>query len=418
LTLSPAESVPFILERLFREESGRIQATLIRLLGDFDLAEEAFQEAMASALATWPRDGIPASPRAWVVASARNRALDVVRRSSRWAARREQLARSLPASTDPVDPDDRIADDVLRLVFTCCHPALAPDARVALTLRTVCGLSTDEIARAFLVPVATLSQRLVRAKAKIRDAGIPYEVPPPDRLADRLDSVLSVVYVVFTEGYAATSGDALVRRELCGEAIRLARLLTSLVSGPDTREVNALLALMLLHDARRDARQTPEGDLVRLADQDRARWDRTAIAEGLRRVEESLAAGPAGPYAVEAAIAALHARAARPEETDWPQIAALYAFLLHRHPSPVVALNHAVAVGMADGPARGLLLLDALESRGELPGYHLLPAARADFLERLGRRGEAAQACREALRLARLEPERRFLRRRLAELEG
>jgi RNA polymerase sigma-70 factor (ECF subfamily) len=401
------------LERSFREESARALATLIRLLGDFELAEEALQDAFATAASTWPDAGVPASPRAWLVTVARRRAIDQLRRAKRFEARARSLEPSLPVSSaDPAEPD-AVEDDRLRLVFTCCHPALAPEAQVALTLRTVCGLTTEEIARAFLVPLPAMAQRLVRAKGKIRKAGIPYTVPSPDAFGERLESVLAVVYLVFNEGYAATAGDSMVRRELCREAIRLGRLLLELGADPaEWREAEALLALMLLHDARRDARTAQDGTLVLLEEQDRALWDQVAISEGLRRVERSLRAGRAGPYALQAAIAALHSRASRPSETDWRQIAALYGLLAHVLPTPVVELNRAVAVAMVDGPERGLLLLDALEARGELVGYHLLPAARADLLRRLGRLDEARDAYRAAAGLATLEPERRFLEAR------
>ena len=408
------------LEAVFRAESGRVLATLIRLLGDFDLAEEALQDACALALAAWPRDGRPDNPRAWLVRAGQRRALDVLRRRQRWDGKLERLARELPRTATPQEPaeDPELPDDRLRLIFTCCHPALAPEARVALTLRTVCGLSPEAIARAFVLPVPTLAQRLVRAKAKIRAASIPYRVPPREELEQRLASVLAVVYLVFNEGYAATGGGMLVRGELCLEAIRLGRLLAELGGGTrEWRETEGLLALMLLVDARRAARLDPHGELVLLEEQDRGRWDRVQIEEGLARVEAALRAGPAGPYALQAAIAALHARAARPEETDWRQVAALYDLLLRRHPTPVVELNHAVALALAGDVAQGLLRLDALEARGSLAGHHLLPAARADLLRRLGRRAEAAQAYRAALRLARQFAERRFLERRLAEID-
>jgi RNA polymerase sigma-70 factor (ECF subfamily) len=404
------------LDRTFREERLRCLATLIRLLGDFDRAEEALSEAFVLAARTWPRDGVPRSPRAWLITAARRRAIDDARRRQAMESRRPEIA---AARLEAVEPEEAAEpeDDRLRLVFTCCHPALAPEAQVALTLRTVAGLTTEEIARALLVPVPTLAQRIVRARAKIRAAGIPYRVPENHELPDRLPPVLAVVYLVFSEGYAATAGEALVRRALSAEAIRLGRLLVELGGGrPEWREAEGLLALMLLHDSRRDARVGPDGALVLLEDQDRSRWDAGEIAEGLRRVEAALGAGHAGAYAIQAAIAALHARAPRPQDTDWPQIAALYALLRHRAPGPVVELNHAVAVAMVEGPERGLRLLDALAARGGLPGYHLLPAARADALRRLGRRADAARAYREALALAALEPERRFLESRLREL--
>ncbi|TMB21319.1 MAG: RNA polymerase sigma factor [Deltaproteobacteria bacterium] len=403
--------------RLHREESGRILATLIRLLGDFDLAEEVVQEAYAAALEQWPDKGLPRNPRAWVVQTARHKAIDRLRRRARFSEKVDELA-AMQALEEPAgeQEDPGVRDDQLRLIFTCCHPSLATEAQVALTLRTLCGLSTEEIARAFLVPTATMAQRLVRAKHKIREAGIPYRVPPPELLPERMDAVMAVVYLVFTEGYAATMGETLIRRELCAEAIRLARLLDALL--PDRAEPPALLALLLLHDSRRATRTNPVGDLVLLEDQDRARWDHAQVAEGLSLVERALRRGPPGPYALQAAIAAVHARAPRAADTDWRQITALYALLLQRFPSPVVALNHAVAVAMSEGPAAGLRLLDSLSARGELSSYHLLPAARADLLRRLGRNREAAAAYREAVALATNAAERRFLERRLAEIHG
>ena len=403
------------VSRLYREESGRILATLIRLLGDFDLAEEVVQEAFAAALEQWPGDGLPRNPRAWVVQAARHKAIDRLRRRTRFAAKVDELAAMQALEEPPGEREDHVVrDDQLRLIFTCCHPSLAPEAQVALTLRTLCGLGTEAIARAFLVPTATMAQRLVRAKHKIREARIPYRVPPAELLPDRMDAVMTTVYLVFNEGYAATAGDELVRRDLCGEAIRLGRLLDGLL--PDRPEPPALLALLLLHDSRRATRTTADGDLVLLEDQDRTRWDHAQIAEGLSLLERALRRGPAGPYALQAAIAAVHARAARAANTDWRQIAALYALLLARFPSPIVELNHAVAVAFAEGLEAGLRLLDALTARGELSTYHLLPAARADLLRRLGRLPEAAAAYRAALALVANEPERRFLRKRLAEL--
>jgi RNA polymerase sigma-70 factor (ECF subfamily) len=398
--------------RLYRAESGRILATLIRLLGDFDLAEEVVQEAFAAALERWPADGLPDNPRAWVVQAARFKAIDRLRRRARFAEKIDELSalESLERSQGEAE-SHAVRDDRLRLIFTCCHPSLAIDAQVALTLRTLCGLTTEEIARAFLVPVATMAQRLVRAKQKIRLAGIPYRVPAVELLPERLEAVMTAVYLVFNEGYSTTAGDALVRRDLCSEAIRLARLLDTLL--PGRAEPAALLALLLLHDSRRDARATPEGDLVLLENQDRDRWDRAEIAEGLSLVERALRRGPPGPYALQAAIAAVHARAARAPDTDWRQISALYALLLARFPSPVVELNHAVAVAMTEGAQAGLRLLDSLAARGELSAYHLLPAARADLLRRLGRTSEAAAAYRSALALATNPAERRFLQRRL-----
>jgi len=394
-----------------------VVATLIRVLGDFDLAEEAMQEAFARALETWPRTGIPDNPGAWIVTTARNRAIDRLRRERTLREKTgwlKQLAELEALGGDETDMSG-IPDDRLRLMFTCCHPALALDAQVALTLRTLGGLTTPEIARAFLVPETTMGQRLVRAKRKIRDAGIPYRVPPPELLPERVPAVLAVLYLVFNEGYAATGGP-LVRRELCDEAIRLARVLNELLS--DQPEALGLLALMLLQHSRRDARTSAGGELVLLEDQDRARWDHPMIDEGLAVLERAMALGRPGPYQVQAAIAALHTQAPRPEDTDWPQIAALYGSLLRMSPSPVVALNRAVAVAMADGPQAGLALVSALASRGDLDGYHLLWAAQADLLRRLGRRSEAEHAYRRALAIVATGPERRFLERRLAEVRS
>ena len=404
------------IETVFREERGRVLATLIRVLGDFDLAEDALAAAWEAAVRQWPRDGRPDNPRAWLIRAARNKAIDDLRRQTLATRAQDQLQAEAPAATEPETDDPRDPDDRLRLMFTCCHPALAVEAQVALTLRTLAGLSTEEIARAFLVPAVTMAQRLVRAKQKIRGAGIPYRVPDEDELPERVDAVMAVVYLVFNEGYAATSGDDLVRRDLAAEAIRLGRLLVELM--PTRPSPRGLLALMLLHDSRRDARVTPDGDLVLLEEQDRARWDRAQIREGLALVEAALRDDAVDAYALQAAIAAVHASAARPGDTDWPQIVALYARLFAEQPSPVVMLNHAVAVAMSAGPIEGLRLLDQLVASGLLVGYHWLPAARADLLRRLGRKTDAAAAYAEALALAGNEAERRFLRRRLAELEA
>jgi RNA polymerase sigma-70 factor (ECF subfamily) len=405
------------IERVYCDDSRRILATLIRLLGDFDVAEEAMQDAFAIAVEQWERDGLPKNPRTWIISTARFRAIDHLRRIKRADASTLSLE---PTYAEPpgagLDDESGVEDDRLRLVFTCCHPALAREAQVALTLRTICGLTTEEIARVFLVPVPTMAQRLVRATGKIRDAGIPYTVPSAAELPGRVESVLAVIYLVFTEGYAATRGDELVRRDLCAEAIRLARLVVELM--PDANDANGLLALMLLHDARRATRLSPNGDLLLLDEQDRSCWDREQIAEGLTRVDAALRSAPAGPYSIQAAIAALHASARSADATDWRQIAALYALLLTRVASPVVELNHAVAVAMVDGPEPGLLLIDAIAARGELRDYHLLHAARADLLRRAGRRAEAIAAYTTALGLAMPEPERRFLERRISELQS
>ena len=406
------------IEPVFRNEAGRVLATLIRLVGDFELAEEGLQDAFAAAVEQWPVTGIPGNPRAWLVNVGRHKAIDRLRRQILRRSKQGELEAEaeVAAQVAPLDEsEDGFGDDMLRLIFTCCHPALSPEAQVALTLRSVCGLATPSVARAFLVSDETMAQRLVRAKQKIRDARIPYETPEPDMLDERVEGVLAVIYLVFTEGYAVTSGAELMRDDLALEAIRLARLLDGLL--PDRPAIQGLLALMLLHHSRRGARTTPEGDIVLLEDQDRGLWDRDEIAEGLALVEDALRKpGRPSSYAVQAAIAALHARAPRHEATDWPQIVGLYEVLLRLHPSPVVELNHAAAVSMVDGPARALDLLDALTARGTLAGYHLLPAVRADVLRRLGRPEEARTAYGAALDLAKLEPERRLIERRLAEL--
>jgi RNA polymerase sigma-70 factor (ECF subfamily) len=399
--------------RAFREEWGRVVATLIRVTGDWDVAEESAQDAFTRALERWPRDGVPRNPGAWLTTTARNRALDRLRRTATGVAKLEEVAvLSVPGEARAGD-EAGVEDERLRLIFTCCHPALAVDAQVALTLRTLVGLTTAEIARAFLVPEPTMAQRLVRAKRKIRHAAIPYRVPPAHQLPERTAAVLAVLYLLFNEGYAASTGADLVRQGLCAEALRLARTLARLM--PDEPEVLGLLALMLLHDARRSARVDDAGELVPLEDQDRRRWDRPAIDEGLRVLDGALRRGEPGPYQVQAAIAACHAVAAAPADTDWPQIAALYRELARMVPSPVVELNRAVAVAMAEGPEAGLRVVEALEASGALGGYRLLPATRADLLRRLERHAEAADAYREAIGLATSDTERRYLERRLAE---
>ncbi|MEA2700075.1 MAG: polymerase sigma-70 factor, subfamily [Myxococcales bacterium] len=411
------------IEQLFRDERRSILATLIRLIGDFDRAEDALAAAWEAALVQWPREGRPVNPRAWLIRAARNKAVDDIRRRMVAERGREELEQEAAVhdSAAVAAPDEAeespaiLLDDQLRLIFTCCHPALAVEAQVALTLRTLAGLSTEEIARAFLLPAPTMAQRLVRAKHKIREAGIPYRIPDEADRQERTDAVLTVIYLVFNEGYAATSGQALVRHDLAAEAIRLGRLLCDLL--PEQPAPRGLLALMLLHDSRRDARADAAGDLVLLEDQDRARWDQNEIREGLLLVDLVLRQGAPDSYALQAAIAAVHAQAARAADTDWRQIAALYARLYELHPSPVVMLNHAVAVAMADGPAAGLAILDRLAASGVLAGYHLLPAARADLLRRQGRAADAAAAYREALALVSHPAERRFLQRRLAEVD-
>ncbi len=410
-----ADATHALVDNLYRSESGRIRATLIRLLGDFDRAEEALHEAFRAALERWPTEGVPANPVAWLISAGRFKAIDRLRKIARDHA---PLA-SAPASPEapdalPYDHDQGVVpDDHLRLIFICCHPGLPAEARTALTLREVCGLTTEEIARALLAKPAAIAQRIVRAKNKIRDDRLPYEVPPPTELPVRLGSVLQVIYLVFNEGYSASAGDTLTRPDLSGEAIRLGRLLLGLLPAP---EVMGLCALMLLQESRREARTAPDGEIVLLDEQDRSRWDRALVAEGIAMVQAALASGRAGPYALQAAIAAVHARASSTATTDWPRMVALYDLLLRVHPSPVAELNRAVAVAMRDGPAAGLALLEALQAGGKLDDYHLFHAARADLSRRLGRSDDARDAYAQALALARQEPERRFLEARLREL--
>ena len=404
------------IDAIYRSESRRVLATLIRLLGDFDLAEEALHDAFATAVERWSTEGIPANPRAWLVSTGRFKSIDRVRRRARFDAKLVEVTERLATNMAPAPEldDEQVEDDQLRLIFTCCHPALAPDAQIALTLREVCGLTTEEIARAFLTPAPTLAQRIVRAKNKIRDARIPYQVPPLAELNDRIDAVLHVIYLVFNEGYSASSGASVTRHDLCAEAIRLGRLVLELLPQP---EVAGLLALMLLHDARRPARSSSDGELLLLEEQDRSLWSRDQIDEGRQLVEQALTSQPVGRYGLQAAIAAVHAEAPNADDTDWREIVGLYDILLRADPTPVVELNRAVAIAMVDGPAAGLTLIDAILARGDLTDYYLAHSARADLCRRLGLRDDAVAAYRRALELTRLEPERRFLERRLAALQ-
>jgi RNA polymerase sigma-70 factor (ECF subfamily) len=403
------------VDAVYRADSRRVLATLIRLLGDFNLAEEALHEAFAAAAERWPRDGVPANPRAWLVSAGRFKAIDVIRRRTRFDASLAEIAAQIDdAAPAPAPDDEELEDDRLRLIFTCCHPSLSPDAQVAMTLREVCGLTTEEIGHAFLTAAPTIAQRIVRAKAKIRDAKIPYQVPARDELAERLDSVLHTVYLVFNEGYFASSGASLTRHDLSGEAIRLGRLLVELLPEP---EAMGLLALMLLHESRRAARTTADGELALLDQQDRALWNRDQIAEGSALVQRALSSRRFGPYTLQAAIAAVHAEAPDPGAPDWAQIVGLYDVLARVDPSPVIALNRAAAVAMRDGPAAGLALIDAILAGGDLADYRLAHAARADLCRRLGRTADARAAYERALALTRQEPERRFIARRLRELE-
>src|SRR5262245_46913226 len=414
MTENANEQIRESVDEVYRSESRRILATLIRLLGDFDLAEDALHDAFRAALEQWPKEGMPANPRAWLISTGRFKALDAMRRHVRFDASEAALTEQLYAETDAAaSSDEEIEDDRLRLIFTCCHPALPPEARTALTLREVCGLTTEEIARAFLTAPPALAQRIVRAKAKIRDARIPYQVPVPAELPERLDTVLQVIYLVFNEGYSASAGESLTRADMSSEAIRLGRLLLELLPEP---EVMGLLALMLLQESRRLARVAPTGDLVLLEDQDRLLWNRDQITEGQGLVQRALSSRRFGPYTLQAAIAAVHSQATNAGATDWAQIVALYSVLARVEPSPVIELNRAVAIAMRDGPEAGLTLIDAILARGDLVDYHLAHAARADLCRRLGRMAEARSSYGRALTLTRLEPERRFLEKRIREL--
>lgn len=410
-------SVRLTVDAIYRSDSRRILSTLIRLLGDFDLAEEALHDAFAAAMEQWEKEGVPANPRAWLVSAGRFKAIDALRRRARFDPDGSDIAEQMVAeSVDPADlADDTVRDDELRLIFTCCHPALSPDARVALTLREVCSLTTEEIARAFLTSAPTIAQRIVRAKAKIRDAGIPYQIPSRDDIAERLDGVLQVVYLVFNEGYSASSGSSLTRSDLSGEAIRLGRLLLQLLPDP---EVAGLLALMMLQESRRKARTTPDGDVILLEHQDRSLWDRALITEGLTLVQQVLSTRQFGPYTLQAAIASVHATAQSSSHTDWAQIVRLYDLLMQVNPSPVVELNRAAAVAMQDGPAAAVALIEAILERGELADYHLAHSALAEMYRRLGKKDDAVSAYKKALSLARIDPERRFLEQRIKDLSG
>jgi len=415
------EQIRELLDRLYRVESGRILATLIRLLGDFDLAEEAMHEAFAAALSLWPGSGVPGNARTWLISTARFKAIDTLRRRARFDASQDELARYLEAQSSSENSNEEISleDDRLRLIFTCCHPSLSPEARVALTLREVCGLTTEEIARGFLITPRTLAQRIVRAKSKIREIAIPYEVPTPEELPERLGAVLQVIYLVFNEGYSAAAGAEVTRAELTGEAIRLGRLLTELQPEPEVSnpEVIGLLALMLLQESRRAARTSPTGDLILLENQDRSLWNREQIAEGVALLEQALKSRRFGPYTLQAAIAAVHAEAESAAVTDWQQIVALYNQLVRVHPSPVVQLNRAVAIAMCDGPEAGLTQIDAVLEHGELANYYLAHSARADMYRRLGRTSEARSSYEKALALTQQEPERQFLQERIRQLK-